>query len=38
MLELVLVFYWCTKVYNAQPWWVQLEDKINKFGTFDFLI
>ena len=20
MLELVLVFYWCTKVYNAQPW------------------
>ena len=31
MLELVLVFYWCTKVYNDQPCRIVInaENKIN---------
>ena len=37
MLELVLVFYWCTKVNNAQPWSERsVYDSRNNFGDHYF--
>ena len=37
MLELVLVFYWCAKVHNAQPCWSNINVTIFSTEIYSFI-